>query len=133
MDFARRQRKLIVKCIFWGSSLAVIPGGCYYDSVEALHPLNGYSNPCDSTQQAVYSAAIKTIISYNCIACHSSSFAGGNILLDSYDLVKQYSENGTLTDAILRKPGTNPMPPTQALASCQTEKLMEWINNNYPQ
>jgi Planctomycete cytochrome C len=133
MDFARRQRKLILKCALWVPVLALILAGCYWDSVEALHPLNGYTNPCDSTQLAVYSSAVKTIISYNCLSCHNSSYAGGNVSLDSYDLVKQYSESGAMMNAILRKSGTNPMPPTLALPSCQTDKLLLWINNNYPQ
>jgi cytochrome c5 len=111
--------------------LSLITQGCYYDSIEALNPANGYVNPCDASQQAVYSAAIKTIINYNCISCHNSSYAGGGILLDSYDNLKQYAVNGRLMNSINRV--SNPMPPTTSLASCQTDKIKQWITNNYPQ
>jgi cytochrome c551/c552 len=107
-------------------------GGCYYDSVEGLHPLNGYTNPCDSAMHAVYSEAIQSIMSYNCVSCHNSSYAGGKVTLETYDQVKFYAESGALMNAVLRKPGTIPMPPTQALAGCQTEKLASWITENYP-
>jgi hypothetical protein len=133
MDFARREGKLMLKWSVIGSALAIILAGCYYDSVEGLNPGTGYTNPCDSTQLAIYSQAISTIISYNCLSCHNSSYAGGNVTLDSYDQVKQYCENGMVLNAIQRKSGTNPMPPTSALADCQTQKIILWINNNYPQ
>src|SRR5258708_34003470 len=38
--------------------------GCYYDSFEALHPLDGYVNPCVSSLQSTYSSSITLIISY---------------------------------------------------------------------
>jgi len=106
---------------------------CYYDSFEALHPLDGFVDPCDPSLQAIYSSSIKLIISYNCISCHNSSYAGGNVNLDSYDQVKLYASNGKLMNSILRNSGYNPMPPTLALATCQTQQIQQWITNNYPQ
>ena len=129
MDSARRKGVTLLVFV----AAAGVLYSCYWDSVEGLHPANGYTNPCDSAQQAVYSQAISKIISYNCLSCHNSTYAGGNVQLGSYDQVKQYAENGSLMNAILRQPGTNPMPPTLALPGCQTNKLMLWINNNYPQ
>jgi hypothetical protein len=119
--------------IFILVTLVAIVTGCYYDSVEGLHPLNGYVNPCDTTLQTTYSSSIKLIIAYNCISCHNSSYTGGNVNLENYDEVKLYSSNGKLMNSILRNSGYNPMPPTQALAACQTERIQQWITNNYPQ
>jgi hypothetical protein len=121
------------KFIYFFLAIVFAVSGCYYDSVEALHPLDGYVNPCDSTLQTTYSSAIKYIITYNCISCHNSSYAGGNVRLDSYDQVKLYASNGKLMNSILRNSGSNPMPPTQALATCQTTRIQQWITNNYPQ
>jgi cytochrome c5 len=120
--------KNILLIIFVASFLM---GGCYYDSSEALNPANGYVSPCDASQQAIYSSAINTISSYNCLSCHNSSYAGGGILLDSYEQVKLYAVNGRLMNSINRV--SNPMPPTTALASCQADKIKLWITNNYPQ
>jgi cytochrome c5 len=111
--------------------LLILLNGCYYDSMEALKSANGYVNPCDSAQSPIYSSAIKLIINYNCISCHNASYAGGGILLDSYDALKKYAVNGRLMNSINRV--SNPMPPTAPLASCQTDKIKIWITNNYPQ
>ncbi len=113
--------------------LILIANGCYYDSFEALHPLDGYVNPCDTTLKSTYSSSIQLIISYNCISCHNSSYAGGNVVLDNYDQVKLYCSNGKIPNAILRNSGYNPMPPTQALVACQTQRIQQWITTNYPQ
>jgi hypothetical protein len=121
------------KMIFLFVILIALGSGCYYDSFEALHPLDGYVNPCDTTLQSTYSSSIQLIISYNCISCHNSSYAGGNVVLDSYDQVKINCSNGKIPNAILRNSGYNPMPPTQALAACQTQRIQQWITNNYPQ
>jgi cytochrome c5 len=131
LDFTRRKRKLMKKSLAVLVVLLFLVEGCYYDSMEALNPANGYVSPCDATQAAVYSGAIKTIINYNCLSCHNASYAGGGVLLDSYDQLKKYAVNGKLMNSINRV--SNPMPPTTALASCQTDKIKLWITNNYPQ
>jgi hypothetical protein len=112
-------------------ALAMIGSGCYYDSFEGLHPANGYVNPCDTTLQSTYTSAIKVIISYNCLSCHNASYAGGNVNLENYELVKANATK--IINSVLRNSGYNPMPPTQSLPDCQTQRLQEWINNNYPQ
>jgi hypothetical protein len=108
-------------------------GSCYYDSYEGLHPLDGYQNLCDTSLKATYSSAISKIISYNCIACHNPSYAGGNVVLETYDQVKANCVNGKIPNSILRNSGYNPMPPTQPLETCQVEKIQLWITNNYPE
>lgn len=115
------------------TSVAAAFGSCYYDSFEALHPVEGYVNPCDSSLQSTYNSSIKYIISYNCISCHNSSYAAGNVILETYDQVKSYGINGKLMNSILRNSGYNPMPPTQPLAECQVQRIQEWIANNYPE
>jgi len=133
--FCKEQKRIEMKRNFAFILIASIAifSGCYYDSFEALHPLDGYVNPCDSALQSTYSSSIKYIISYNCISCHNSSYAGGNVVLETYDQVKSYGINGKLMNSILRNSGYNPMPPTQALAECQVKRIQEWIDNNYPE
>jgi len=121
------------KLTFLLITVVLMVSGCYYDSFEALHPLDGYVNPCDTTLKDTYSSSIQLIISYNCISCHNSSYAGGSVVLETYNQTKFYCSNGMLPNAILRNSGYNPMPPTQALAACQTERIQQWITNNYPQ
>jgi hypothetical protein len=115
----------------WGVVLTLILGSCYWDSVEALHPST--VNPCDSAQHAVYSQAIQVIISGGCLSCHNSSYPGGGVVLDSYSAVKHYCENGQIMKAVQRQSGVLPMPPADALPSCQIDKLTLWIINNYPE
>ncbi len=119
------------KIFFLFFVLSILLGSCYYDSFEGLHPADGYTNPCDTTLQSTYSSAIRVIMSYNCLSCHNSSYAGGNVSLETYDQVKSNSDK--IINSVLRNSGYNPMPPTQALPDCQTQRLQQWINNNYPQ
>jgi hypothetical protein len=131
MDFTGRKGELIVMRAGVFVIMILLLTSCYYDKVEALNPANGYTNPCDTAQHAIYSEAIQSIMSYNCVSCHNSSYTAGDVLLDSYDNVKKYAVNGMLMKAVNRSSGTSPMPPTSPLADCQTQKLVLWINNNY--
>ncbi len=126
-------KSMLPKFTFLFGVMVLLASGCYYDSFEALHPLDGYVDPCDATLKSTYTSSIKLIVAYNCVSCHNSTYTGGNVNLETYDQVKLYSTNGKLINSILRNSGYNPMPPTQALATCQTQRIQQWISNNYPQ
>jgi cytochrome c5 len=113
--------------------LLVIFQSCYYDKFDEIHPLDGYRNPCDSTADSSYSQSIKYIMAYNCTSCHNKSFSQGNVRLDTYASVSEQAQNGKLIGTALHKSGYNAMPPGTQIPSCQTDKLVQWVNAKEPQ
>ena len=111
--------------------MAILLGSCYWDSVEGLNP-KGLPDPCDTVQHAVYAESIQLIMAYQCLSCHDHQTAQGGVVLDTYAAVKFYGVNGKLLLSIQRQ-GSKPMPPAGAIPSCQTDKIILWINNQYPQ
>lgn len=94
---------------------------------------NSCGENCDTTQFN-YSGTISSIISSNCIGCHSGTNPGGGILLNTYDNVKAQCVNGKMLPAV-KKTGPVPMPPSASskLSDCKITQITKWMNNNYPQ
>lgn len=111
----------------------IVATGCYYDSVEGLYPQLNSTDPCSAQVPASYDAAIQTIITLNCVSCHSAGNASGGIRLDSYQAVRNTTNNGLLVNVIDRRPGFSAMPPSRPLAACQVEKIKLWITNGTPE
>lgn len=79
---------------------------------------------------------LKTVIDQNCVGCHSY---GGNAIafgdLSNYSSIQMILDNSS-QEFINRITSTDPnykMPPNNNLSSSQIEKLVDWINNDYPE
>lgn len=93
-------------------------------------------NPPVNTEETDTYATLKSVVDQNCAGCHSyggSAAAFGDF--SNYNSIK-----GTLDDAsqefINRITSTDPnyrMPPSGSLTSSQIERLVNWINNDYPE
>ena len=95
---------------------------------------NNYCGEACDTTQFTYSGTISSIISRNCIGCHTGSSPGGGVSLNTYDEVKAQCVNGKMMPAIT-KTGSKPMPPSSSskLSDCNIAQFTRWMNNNYPQ
>ncbi len=82
---------------------------------------------CDTTGVISYQNQISTLISKNCISCHSGSNAQKGILLDTYTGVKAYMDNGKLMAAV--KGTSIPMPQGYKLTDCEMRQLELWLAN----
>lgn len=101
---------------------------CYYDVESQLYPAGGTS--CDTTN-ITYSTTIKNVLQNNsCLSCHSGTGAsGGNIVLDNYNSLKLYAQNGKLYGSINHDPGYMAMPQGgNKLSYCDIKKVQIWIN-----
>lgn len=108
--------------------LIVTLNSCYYDVASQLYPAGGTT--CDTTH-VTYSTTIRNVLQNNgCLSCHSGSgAAGGNIVLDSYNSVKLYAQNGQLYGSINHDPGLVPMPQGgNKLNDCDLTQVKVWIN-----
>jgi hypothetical protein len=109
-------------------TLILLLAGCFYDKEELLYP----EPPCDPTG-STYSGTVSPIISRHCITCHGSAVStvnGGGNVLDNYNSLKPYVDNGKLLGAINHASGFLPMPKNSAkLTNCDIAKITDWVNN----
>lgn len=106
--------------------LILIPA-CTYHNEEDLFP--GGCNTIDVS----YTQDILPIISGTCYVCHDSFNRQGNVVLEGYDNIKVYVNNGKLVGAIKRQAGFSAMPKDQpALPDCQIDKIAQWVLDGAP-
>jgi cytochrome c5 len=113
--------------------IALIASSCYNDKFEALHPLDGFVNTCDTTVAATYTASISYILSTNCISCHNNSNSSGNINLTTYGLVQPLAQSGKLVGVITHASGYTAMPPGGTIKDCDVNKIKLWIDQGTPE
>jgi uncharacterized membrane protein len=112
--------------------LYLVSTGCYYDKEELLYP----GNTCDTTK-VTYSGTVTTIINQYCTSCHSTGAgptSGAGIILDTYNTIIPYVNNGRLMGSLNHLSGYSAMPKGQAqLPTCNLKQLQAWINKGAPQ
>ena len=107
---------VVVMILFSGCTQSIIPE----EYIESTIPIDSV---------VTYENQIKSVISQNCIVCHSGNNPNGNLRLENYNQVRNASENGTLIPRI--NDAANPMP-TSGLMSVSTRALFdEWVNNGF--
>ncbi len=123
------QRKKMLTGVFL---IALITGfsACYYDNEEALYG----ATPSDCNLGEVkYSVQVRSIISTNCYACHSTGSNLGNLLLDSYNSVRSAANNGSLMGSVKHAAGYSAMPQGAAkLEDCDIQALQTWVDAGTP-
>lgn len=117
-----RQMKKIEIFILLIVSISLL-WGCYYDNEEAL-----YGVPECSAEPVTYSTKISSIISKNCISCHSTAAANGGITLETYAHVKSQADNGKLVGSVTHASGFSPMPKNAPqLSECDITAIRNWV------
>lgn len=76
-----------------------------------------------------YETHISIVMSTNCTSCHGGSNPQGNLLLETYNQVRNSAENGTLIQRI--NDVANPMPPAGLMPASTRTLLDEWVQNGY--
>lgn len=104
--------------------------GCYYDIENELYPSDGTT--CD-TAAVTYIATIQPILSQNCLSCHSAASAQGSVVLEGYNLLKVYVDNGSFLGAVSHGSGYSPMPKGgNKLSDCKISQIQTWIAAGAP-
>ena len=120
------QQKRALNAIFFILFLA----SCYWDNEETLY--GTVADTCDLVQIS-YGLDVVPILDFNCNSCHAGSSAaalGDNIVLDDYNLLLNYVNNGRLIGSINHDAGFNAMPRSGSkLSACHIEVVQTWINN----
>jgi mono/diheme cytochrome c family protein len=119
-------KKNIILLIIILGSFTLVPS-CYNDKEDALYPFQ----KCDTTH-VTYSQTVSSILSNNCLTCHTSANPLGNVNLDSYAAVKVYVTNGKLIPSIDHT-GPYPMPKGGSmLPSCSIAQIKQWVIDGAP-
>lgn len=89
--------------------------------------------PCTVADNISYTADIAPIIEANCFDCHSSGSNSSGILLDNYDALNFYAQNGVLYGTISHASGYRAMPDGGLkLNNCIIATVKKWIDNGTP-
>ena len=101
---------------------------CQYNVESVLYG----SSDCPPIE-ATYQMHIAEIIETHCEGCHSGNNPSGGLMLTNYDQVVAASGSSGLADRIqLPLSDPNVMPPNGGLSACDTEALLNWVDNGTP-
>jgi hypothetical protein len=102
--------------------------GCAYTKKDVVQV------PCVIADTIFYTRDVVPILQNNCYRCHSSASDVAGILLDNYNALKFYAQNGDLYGAISHAGGYPPMPEDGGkLSDCNISLIKKWIDTGTPQ
>lgn len=110
--------------------LAFLLSACYYDKADKL-----YAAPvgCD-TASMTFVKHMAPILNMNCVMCHNTANASGNVKLDTYTGTSAAIQGGKLLNSVKHVSGGSlNMPPGSKLSNCDIQKIEAWITRGYPQ
>lgn len=86
-------------------------------------------SPCDSNNYT-YSSGIQPLMGQYCTSCHSGSSPQGNLVLTTYEEVKDAVQNRNLIKSVKYTTGYSGMPKGNLhLSDCQIRQLEKWIDS----
>lgn len=84
-------------------------------------------------QVVTYDGSIKEIMQNSCVNCHQNAAPSGGLRLETYDQVRNSTENGTLIDRITRQPGDPLLMPqgTNGLPQSSIDLVLRWRDGGF--
>lgn len=121
---------IYIALIFIGFSMTT----CYYDNKDDLYDI--IIVPGDGScefGEISYTNDLVSIIDLYCNgACHNATDRQGNVVLETYNNVKPYLDDGSFIGSIKYDPSFAAMPPGSKLSQCDIDKIDSWIANGAP-
>ena len=114
--------------VIYSLMIAVFAFSLISSCTEGFIPEDVTTNP-PTGGPITYETHISTAMTSNCISCHGGSNPQGNLLLETYNQVRNSAENGILIQRI--NDVANPMPPAGLMPASTRTLLEEWVQNGY--
>ncbi|WP_299552362.1 hypothetical protein [Seonamhaeicola sp.] len=83
------------------------------------------------TRVVTYQSDIQSIMTNNCITCHSGPAPNANLDLSNFQNVRLTAENGVLIDRM--NDAINPMPPSGILSPKIRQLVDKWAKDGFPE
>ena len=107
---------------------------CFYDNKDDLYDV--IIIPGDGScefGEISYQNDLVTIIDLYCNdGCHNAVDRQGNVVLETYNNVQPYLDDGSFIGSIKYESPFAPMPPGSKLSQCDIDKIDSWIANGAP-
>src|SRR5450432_29100 len=108
--------------------VVTVVAGCAYTKKDIVQV------PCVIADSVFYNNDVVPILQVNCYRCHSAASSISGILLDNYNALKFYAQDGELYGAISHASGFRPMPDDGGkISDCNITLIKKWIDNGTPQ
>ena len=114
--------------------VSLVIASCYNDNKDDLYdviiiPGDG---SCEFTTVS-YSTDLVPVIDLFCnAACHNATDRRGNVILETYNNVQPYLDDGSFVGSIKYDPAFVAMPPGSKLSQCDIDKIDSWIAAGAP-
>lgn len=119
-------KKILILSVFIIATLI----SCSKEEKEPI--VNPPVNNCE-TEAMSFQNDVTPILQTNCLGCHSTAAAFGNIILDNYDEVSKVINAGRLLGSIKHESGFSSMPQNgDKLSDCDIDKIESWVEDGSP-
>lgn len=85
----------------------------------------------EEEEKVTYTDDIASIMTNNCVTCHSGAAPAAGLELINYDNVRASAKDGNLLARI--EDSANPMPPSGLMADSNIDKLKQWAEDGFPE
>lgn len=81
------------------------------------------------TKTIYYNPDVQTVMTNNCITCHSGAAPSAGLRLDNYTDTRYSTEHGNLIERM--NSSTNPMPPSGILSADTRQIMDKWVIDGF--
>jgi hypothetical protein len=92
---------------------------------------NNKCSDCDTTQ-VTFLSHIEPLVKSNCYGCHNSDVPSGQLILETYNQVRDAVLQKQLLQIIDYPGGTGRMPPAGPLSACNLQVFNIWVAEGMP-
>ena len=126
--------RILTQVLFVGF-FSLTLSGCLYENREEVFPEpeeEPVDDPC-GTIDLSFAESIFPELQKHCLDCHSRQNAAGGVILEGFDNLLVYVNNGQFLGAVRHDPGFSAMPKNEGkLPDCDIVRIEAWIEAGAP-
>jgi len=126
-------RKFSIVIIIFAICTLLTFSACYYDNKDDLYDVVIIPGEGCEFGEISYGTDLVPVIDLFCNnACHNATDRQGNIILETYNNIIPYLDDGSFIGSIRYESNFAPMPPASKLNACDISKIESWISAGAP-